>query len=76
MALLWLSSKEYQQKIFEKFFRVGDNTVSAIEGSGLGLFLVAHAVAAHNGSIEVKSIQGKGSSFMVFLPYNDKMRGQ
>ncbi len=60
-----------QQKIFEKFFRSGNNTVSAIEGNGLGLFLVAHSVAAHKGSIEVKSIPGKGSSFRVFLPLND-----
>jgi len=65
-----------QKKIFEKFFRAGDNTISAIEGSGLGLFLVAHAVSAHKGRIEVKSIPGEGSSFMVFLPFNDKMTGQ
>ncbi len=68
-------SSEDQKDIFKKFFRSGDNTVSAVEGSGLGLFLVAHAVSAHKGKIEVKSIPGKGSTFKVFLPFNDKMRG-
>lgn len=65
-----------QKKIFDKFFRSGDKTVSAIEGSGLGLFLVTHAVNAHRGTIKVKSLPGEGSTFIVLLPVSDKIEGQ
>jgi signal transduction histidine kinase len=40
----------------------------AMEGSGLGLFLVRHAVNAHKGDIIVISEPGKGCMFKVFLP--------
>ena len=60
-----------KQQIFEKFFRAADSNVKAREGSGLGLFLVHHAVAAHNGSIEVTSEPGKGSTFLVYLPIEE-----
>ncbi|MCP5102895.1 MAG: HAMP domain-containing histidine kinase, partial [bacterium] len=56
------------ENIFDKFYRVPDDTVKAMEGSGLGLFLVHHAVNAHNGTIAVKSKPGKGSTFTVTLP--------
>jgi len=57
--------------LFKKFSRVPDTRIKAIEGSGLGLFLVRHAVDAHNGQIEVESTPGKGSIFRVFFPVND-----
>lgn len=57
-----------RHQIFEKFFRAADSNVKAREGSGLGLFLVHHAVAAHNGNIEVTSEPGTGSTFLVYLP--------
>lgn len=50
--------------IFERF-RQGNHKRS---GSGLGLHLVSRIVAAHNGSIDVKSTIGKGSCFTVRLP--------
>lgn len=59
--------------IFKKFFRVKDSRVRVIEGSGLGLFLVEHAVKAHHGDIKVKSKSGEGSSFSIFLPI-DKIK--
>jgi signal transduction histidine kinase/tetratricopeptide (TPR) repeat protein len=57
-----------RQQIFDKFFRATDSNVKAREGSGLGLFLVHHAVAAHNGKVEVSSEPGEGSTFRVYLP--------
>jgi signal transduction histidine kinase len=60
------------KKIFERFYRVSDNSVQMIEGSGLGLFLVQHAVFAHNGEINVTSQPGKGSRFKVLLPFSSK----
>jgi len=64
-----------QKRIFEKFFRAKDSAVSALEGSGLGLFLAAHAAAAHGGRMEVESEPGEGAVFVVFLPLDDKMEG-
>jgi signal transduction histidine kinase len=54
--------------IFKKFTRVPDNRVKTVEGSGLGLFLVRHAVEAHNGQIKVKSTPGKGTTFTIYFP--------
>ena len=56
--------------IFIKFFRVENIKVKTLEGSGLGLYLVKHAVNAHKGEIMVKSELDKGSIFTVFLPMN------
>ena len=59
------------KKIFERFYRSGDNPVQAVEGSGLGLYLVHHAARAHNGEIKVTSQPGKGSRFTVLLPMTE-----
>lgn len=58
--------KEYQEKIFDMFYRVS----SAGTGSGLGLHIVKEAVDRLNGTIEVDSEVGKGSTFNVFIPLN------
>lgn len=61
--------------IFKKFSRITDRRVQSIEGSGLGLFLVRHALEAHNGHIKVESAAGKGSVFKVFFPFKNGRRG-
>ena len=55
-----------QSILFQQFRR----TVSAEEqtGWGLGLFLVKSIIEAHQGTIEVESAAGKGTSFIVKLP--------
>jgi signal transduction histidine kinase len=53
--------------IFEKFYRV-PNTEQSTQGSGLGLFLSKRIVQAHQGSIEVHSASGEGTTFTVRLP--------
>lgn len=55
-------------KIFEQFHRACAETVQTIEGSGLGLYLVQHAVHAHEGEVKVTSEPGKGSRFKVLFP--------
>jgi signal transduction histidine kinase len=57
-----------QQKIFEKFYRVGDPLVHNTKGSGLGLSLVRHIVQAHGGEVAVDSAPGQGSKFTIVLP--------
>ena len=57
-----------QQKIFDKFYRVGDPLVHNTKGSGLGLSLVRHIVQAHGGEVVVDSVPGRGSKFTINLP--------
>jgi len=56
------------QKIFEKFYRVGDPLVHNTKGSGLGLSLVQHIAKAHGGDVGVDSSPGAGSKFTITLP--------
>jgi signal transduction histidine kinase len=57
-----------QGHIFEKFYRVNDPEHASIPGTGLGLTLVAHVVAAHHGDIRVQSEVGRGTTFSIVLP--------
>jgi signal transduction histidine kinase len=63
-------AKEYQAKIFDKFFRVPMGNIHNTHGYGLGLNYVAEVIRQHNGKIEVKSEPGLGSEFIVTLPKN------
>ena len=56
-----------QSKIFGRFYR-GTYPRSSTEGSGLGLAIAQRFVELHNGTISVKSQEGKGSTFTVDLP--------
>ncbi len=64
-----------QQKIFEKFYRVGDPLVHNTKGSGLGLSLVRHIVQAHGGQVSVDSTPGQGSKFTIALPVKSAQNG-
>lgn len=63
---------QYKQKIFEPFFRVQDERV-ATSGMGMGLHITSRIVAAHNGTIDVRSEKGKGSTFSFTLPHKTKV---
>jgi signal transduction histidine kinase len=60
--------KEDIDRVFERFFRGGDELTRKVKGSGLGLTLVKEIVEAHRGRIQVESEPGKGSVFSIRLP--------
>jgi len=42
---------------------------SQVKGLGLGLFYVKQAIEAHNWKIDIESIEGKGSTFIISIPF-------
>jgi signal transduction histidine kinase len=54
-------------RIFERFTR-GANVAGRIAGSGVGLAIVRQVVEQHRGSVEVTSVEGRGSTFTIRLP--------
>lgn len=60
-------SEEYQDKIFERFFRVDKSRSKETGGTGLGLAIVKHIVKLHNARLEINSKLGEGTVISVFF---------
>jgi signal transduction histidine kinase/DNA-binding response OmpR family regulator len=58
--------------IFNKFYRVRNESTQDIEGTGLGLAIVKSIVENHGGHIDVDSQVGQGTTFTVYLPILSK----
>jgi signal transduction histidine kinase len=56
---------ENREKIFEKFFREGNEDIRKTKGTGLGLYIVKHITEQHEGSISVRNNIPNGSIFEV-----------
>lgn len=61
--------EQYHKKVFDKFFRVPTGNVHDVKGFGLGLTYVRSIIELHGGSIELQSEKGKGTVFIIRLPY-------
>lgn len=62
-------SEEFLPSLFELFTRERNTTLSKIPGTGLGMAIVKNLVDLMNGSIEVESELGKGSTFAITIPH-------
>jgi signal transduction histidine kinase len=53
--------------LFTRFYRASNATQRQIPGTGLGLAIIAGIVAAHDGQVDVDSVEGRGTTFTVTL---------
>lgn len=54
-----------KKRVFEKFYRIGNETTRTTKGTGLGLYLCKKIVEDHHGHIKVADNLTRGSNFMV-----------
>ncbi len=64
--------KEEQDRVFDRFYRGGDELTRTVKGSGLGLTLVKQIVEAHSGKVLVESQVGQGSTFSLKFPFSEE----
>ena len=57
-----------KERIFEKFYRVGNEDTRRTKGTGLGLYIVRELIRLHTGTIQVLDNQPNGSRFIIQLP--------
>ena len=60
--------KSERHKIFEKFYRIGNEETRRTKGTGLGLYIAKHVVDLHKGKISIESYRPAGSVFKMSFP--------
>ena len=64
-------AKEHLPHLFDRFYQVESDIKRSYEGTGIGLALVKELVELHEGTIEVTSTVGFGTSFLVQIPSSE-----
>ena len=61
---------EYQEQVFERFYRVDKARSRETGGTGLGLSITRNVILMHHGAIRLLSKEGEGSTFTIRIPLN------
>lgn len=62
--------EEHQDRIFERFYKVDESRTRGKHGTGLGLYIVSSIIKRHQGTIDLHSKPGVGTTFEIILPKN------
>ncbi|MES2604577.1 MAG: ATP-binding protein [Pseudomonadota bacterium] len=68
-------SPQYQERVFERFYRVDKARSQSLGGTGLGLSIVRNIAERHQGSVGVQSQLGRGSTFTFRMPLAETQVG-
>jgi signal transduction histidine kinase/ligand-binding sensor domain-containing protein/DNA-binding response OmpR family regulator len=69
-------SEAVRQKIFDRFYQGNVHASILNQGSGIGLSIAKEFVRMHGGTVEVQTEQGKGSRFVISLPYKPILKSR
>jgi PAS domain S-box-containing protein len=67
---------EYQERIFDRFYRAQGSKSKTFPGLGIGLYISHEIVARHDGKLAVNSKENKGSTFYLSLPLVSNIKKQ
>ena len=65
-------ARKHLPRLFERFYRSDKARSRTLGGTGLGLAIVKHIAQAHNGRVEVASVEGQGSEFTLIIQGSSK----
>ena len=66
--------KEFQSKVFDKFYRVPTGNVHNVKGFGLGLFYIKSICNAHGWRLHLDSKEGEGTTIRIYIRRPAKVR--
>ena len=58
----------YQERVFERFYRVDQSHSKAIGGTGLGLSIVKHGAICHDAQVKLESVPEQGTAITITFP--------
>lgn len=61
-------SEDLLSKLFQRFSKAGRTGTAGEESTGMGLYIVKKLIELHDGTVEVKSVVGEGTEFIVKVP--------
>ena len=67
--------QDQAEHVFERFYRADQARTRTAGGTGLGLAIVAALVAAHDGTVALRTAPGQGATFRITLPLAPEARG-